>query len=158
MYFAIFFPQKCALLILMFFILNVKQRSCVKQFYRVVLVVLEPSQNLMALISSYRLVNDFIGTTDARVACSFVYSAIFQLTSPKFQTFAYNLKTVGSGFMKFLQQFEIIELYVCTKFRGNRSRDFGFRTRKPPRKFGVKRGLSQKRLKYGKNISYGCMS
>ena len=44
----------------------------------------------------------------------------------------------------------MIELYVCTKFRGNRSRDFGFRTRKPPRKFGVKRGLSQKRLKYGK--------
>ena len=55
----------------------------------------------MALILSYRLVNDFIGTTDARVACSFVYSAIFQLTSAKFQTFAYNLKTVGSGFMKF---------------------------------------------------------
>ena len=34
--------------------------------------------------------------------------------------------------------------YVSTKFRGNRSRDFGFRTRKPPRKFGVKSGLSQK--------------
>ena len=30
------------------------------------------------------------------------------------------------------------------------SRDFGFRTRKPPRNFGVKSGLSQKRLKYGK--------
>ena len=29
-------------------------------------------------------------------------------------------------------------------------RDFGFTTRKPPRKFGVKSGLSQKRLKYGK--------
>ena len=41
-------------------------------------------------------------------------------------------------------------MYVCTQFRGNRSRDFGFRTRKPPRKFGVKSGLSQKRLKYGK--------
>ena len=37
-----------------------------------------------------------------------------------------------------------------TKFRGNRSRDFGFRTQKPPRKFGVKSSLSQKRLKYGK--------
>ena len=47
--------------------------------------------------------------------------------------------------MKFEQQFEINKLYVCTKFRGNRSRDFGFRTRKPPRKFGVKSGLSQKR-------------
>ena len=52
--------------------------------------------------------------------------------------------------MKFGQQVEINELYVCTQFRGNRSRDFGFRTRKPLRKFGVKSGLSQKRLKYGK--------
>ena len=78
------------------------------------------------------------------------YSAIFQLTSAKFQTFAYNSRTVGSSYMKFGKQFEIIELYVCTKFRGNRSRDFGFSTRKPPRKFGVKSGLSQKRLKYGK--------
>ena len=77
-------------------------------------------------------------------------SSIFQLTSAKFQTFAYNSRTVGSSYMKFWQQFEINELYVCTKFRGNRSHDFGFRTRKPPRKFGVKSGLSQKRLKYGK--------
>ena len=44
------------------------------------------------------------------------YSAIFQLTSAKFQTFAYNLRTVGSSYMKFGQQFEINELYVCTKF------------------------------------------
>ena len=78
------------------------------------------------------------------------YSAIFQLTSAKFQTFAYNSRTVGSSYMKFGQQFEINELYVCTKFRGNRSRDFGFTTRKPLRRFGVKSGLSQKRLKYGK--------
>ena len=78
------------------------------------------------------------------------YSAIFQLTSAKFQTFAYNSRTVWSSNMKFGQQFEINELYVCTKFRDNRSRDFGFRTRKPPRKFGVKSGLSQKRRKYGK--------
>ena len=28
------------------------------------------------------------------------YSAIFQLTSAKFQTFAYNSRTVGSSFMK----------------------------------------------------------
>ena len=28
--------------------------------------------------------------------------------------------------------------------------DFGFRTRKPPEKFGVKSRLNQKRLKYGK--------
>ena len=79
------------------------------------------------------------------------YSAIFQPTSAKFQTFAYNSRTIGSSNMKSGQQFEINELYVCTKFRGHRSRDFGFRTRKPPRKFGVKSGFSQKRLKYGKN-------
>ena len=96
-----------------------------------------------------------IGTTDARVACSCFYSAIFQLTSAKFQTFAYNSRMVWSSCMKFWQQFEIIELYVCTQFRGNRSRDFGFTTRKPPRKFGVKSGLSQKRLKYGKKYFIG---
>ena len=83
------------------------------------------------------------------------YSAIFQLTSAKFQTFAYNSITVGSSNMKFGQQFEINELDVCTKFRDNRSRDFGFRTRKPPRKFGAKSGLSQKRLKYGKKYFIG---
>ena len=70
--------------------------------------------------------------------------------SARFQTFAYNSRTVWSNYMKFWQQFEINEFYVCTKFRGNRSCDFGFMTRKPPRKFGVKSGLSQKRLKYGK--------
>ena len=72
--------------------------------------------------------------------------AIFQLTSAKFQTFAYNSRTIWSSYMKFWHQFEINELYVCTKFRGNRSRDFGFRTQKPPRKFSVESGLSQKRL------------
>ena len=51
------------------------------------------------------------------------YSAIFQLTSAKFQTFAYNSRTVGSSYMKFGQQFEINELHVCTKFGDNRSRD-----------------------------------
>ena len=83
------------------------------------------------------------------------YSAIFQLTSAKFQTFAYNSITVGSSNMKFEQQFEINALYVCTQFRGNRSCDFGFRTRKPPRKFGVNSGFSQKRLKYGKKYFIG---
>ena len=97
-------------------------------------------------ISNIRYWND---RRSRRVFLCF-YSAIFQLTSPKFQTFAYNSRTVGSSYMKFWQQFEISELYVCTKFRGNRLRDFGSRTRKPPRKFGVKSGLSQKRLKYGK--------
>ena len=78
------------------------------------------------------------------------YSAIFQMTSAKFQTFVYNSRTVRSSCMKFGQYFEINELYVCIKFGANRSRDFGFRTQKPPRKFGVKSGLSQKPLKYGK--------
>ena len=86
------------------------------------------------------------------------YSAIFQLTSAKFRTFAYNSRTVWSSYMKFGQQFEINELYVCTQFRGNRLCDFGFRTRKPPRKFGVKSSLSQNGLSTAKNISYGCMS
>ena len=81
------------------------------------------------------------------------YSAIFQLTSAKFQTFAYNSRTVGPSYMKFGQQFEINELYVCAQFRGNRSRDFGFRTQKPPRKFGVKNGFSQNGLSTAKNIS-----
>ena len=83
------------------------------------------------------------------------YLAIFQLTSAKFQTFAYNLRTVWSSYIKFGQQFEINELYVCTKFRGTRSRDFGLRTRKPAFKFGVKSSLSQKRLKYGKKYFIG---
>ena len=83
------------------------------------------------------------------------YSAIFQLTSAKFQTFGYNSRTIGSSNMKFGQQFESNKLYVRTKFRGNRLRDFGFRTRKPPLKFGVKSGLSQKRLKYSKKYFIG---
>ena len=84
------------------------------------------------------------------------YSAIFRLRNAKFQTFAYNSCTVWSSYMKFWQQFKSNKLSVCTKFRGNRSRDFGFRSRKPPRKFGVKSGLSQKRLiKNGKKYFIG---
>ena len=37
--------------------------------------------------------------------------------SAKFQTFAYNSRTVWSGFMKFWLQLEINELYDSTKFR-----------------------------------------
>ena len=114
------------------------------------------------VVSYYRTMSGADHWNDQRWRRVFLcfYSAIFQLTSVKFQTFAYNSRTVGSSNMKFGQQFEINQLYVCTKLRGNRSRDFGFRTRKPPRKFGVKSGLSQKRLKYrtAKNISCGCMS
>ena len=54
--------------------------------------------------------------------------------------------------MTFEQQFEINELYICAKFRGNESRDFSFRTRKPRQKFGIKSGLIEKRLKYSKKI------
>ena len=68
----------------------------------------------------------------------------------KFQIFAYNSRTVWFSFMKFWQHFETNKLYVCTTFRGNWSHDFGFRTRKPPRRFGVESGLSQKWLEYGK--------
>ena len=52
--------------------------------------------------------------------------------------------------MKFWQQFEVNELCVCTTYRGNKLRNLGFRTQKPPQKFGVKSILIQKRLKYGK--------
>ena len=74
----------------------------------------------------------------------------FQTTSAKFQTVAYNSRTIKSSLMKFGQQFEIIDLHLCNKFRGNKSRDLGFRTRKPPRKFCVKSSLIQNLLKYGK--------
>ena len=107
--------------------------------------------------SSYHQIDNWNDRRSHRVFLCF-YSAIFQPTSAKFQTFAYNSRTVGPSYMKFGQQFEINELYVCTQFRGNKLCDFGFRTRKPAHKFDVKSGLSQKRLKYGKNISYGCMS
>ena len=41
-------------------------------------------------------------------------------------------------------------MFVCTKFRGNVSRNFVFRGRKPPQKVGEKGGLLLKRLKFGK--------
>ena len=110
------------------------------------------SPELPALVDGRDDLDNWNDRRSRRVFLCF-YSAIFQLTSAKFQTFAYNSRTAGSSNMKFGQLFEINELYVCTKFRGNRSRDFGFRTRKPPRKFGVKSGLSQKRLSTAKNIS-----
>ena len=50
----------------------------------------------------------------------------------------------------FLQQFEIHKLFVCTEFQSNESRNFRFWTQKLLQKFGVKSGLIQKRLKYGK--------
>ena len=65
---------------------------------------------------------------------------------------------VRSNYMKFWQQFKINEMYVFTKFRGSMSRDFGFKTRKLPKKFGVKIGLFQKRREYGKNILHGYIS
>ena len=55
-----------------------------------------------------------------------------------------------SSYMKFWQQFEIHKLFVGAKFQGNESRNFRFWTRKLLQKFGVKRGLIQKPLKYGK--------
>ena len=82
----------------------------------------------------------------------YFYSAIFQLTSAKFQTFAYNSRTVGSSYMKFGQQFEINELYVCTQFRGNRSRDFDFRTQKPPPQVWRKKQSQSKTAKVRQKI------
>ena len=122
-------------------------------FYSNFIRIFKVLQNcaIQCIVSNYFLTYYWNDRRSRRVFLCF-YSAIFQLTSAKFQTFAYNSRTVWSSYMKFRQQFEINELpvYVCTKFRGNRSRDCGLRVRKPPRKFGVKSGLSQKRLKYGK--------
>ena len=111
--------------------------------------LLNIERNLHELLMNLQSVTHWNNRRSCRVFFCF-YSAIFQLTSAKFQTFAYNSRTIGSSYMKFWQQFKINELHVCTKFRGNRSRDFDFRTWKLPCKFGVKSGLSQKRLKYGK--------
>ena len=52
--------------------------------------------------------------------------------------------------MKCGQQFEIYKMLVCTKFRRNSLLEFGFRVRKPLRKFDVKIGLKdlcKKKLK-----------
>ena len=86
------------------------------------------------------------------------YSAVFKLTSAKFQIFVYISRTARSSFMKFWQQFEISKLYACAKFRGNRSRDFSFKTRKSSPKFDLKSGLIQKQLKYGKKIFHVVIS
>ena len=85
------------------------------------------------------------------------YSAVFKLTSAKFQIHAYNSRTVWSSYMKSWQQFEVNELHVCTKFRGNRSRDLDFRTRKPSGKFGIKSGLIQKQTSTAKDILHAYM-
>ena len=50
------------------------------------------------------------------------------------------------------------KLYARTKFRGNESRGFGFKTQKPPQMFGLKSGLIQKWLKYRKITSHVYMS
>ena len=118
-------------------------------------LILLATQLVRLLSPGYQNFNNNWNDRRSRRVFLCFYSAIFQLTSAKFQTFAYNSRTVGSSNMKFGQQFEINELYVCKQFRGNRSRDFGFRTRKPARKFDVKSGLSQKRLKYSKKYFIG---
>ena len=98
---------------------------------------------------SFEVYNHWNDWRSRRVFLCFL-SAIFKLMSAKFPTFAYNSRTVWSRYMKFWQQFKIIDLYVSINFFGNWSRDFGLRTQKPPQKFGVKSDLFQKRLKYVK--------
>ena len=70
---------------------------------------------------------------------------------------------VWSSYMKFWQQFEIHELFVCAKLANFKamspeSRNFRFRTRKLLQKFGVKSGLIQNGSSMAKNISHGYMS
>ena len=87
----------------------------------------------------------------SHIACFLVFTRPFsKLTSAKYQTFTYNSRMVWSKCMKFWQQFEIHKLFVCAKFQGKESRNFRFRTWKLLQKFGIKSGLIQKRLKYGK--------
>ena len=87
----------------------------------------------------------------SHVACFLVFTRPFsKLTSAKCQTFTYNSRIVWSSCMKFWQQFEIHKLFVRAKFQGKESRNFRFRTWKLLQKFGIKNGLIQKRLKYGK--------
>ena len=93
---------------------------------------------------------NFIGTTKARVACFLVFLGHFQANERKVSDFCLYSRTVWSSFMKFGQHLDIDKLHVCTKFRGNRLRDFGFRTQKPSSKFNVKSGLILKKFKYGK--------
>ena len=52
-----------------------------------------------------KLMGFYINWNDRRSRRVFLcfYSAIFQLMSAKFQTFAYNSRTVGSSYMKFWQ-------------------------------------------------------
>ena len=57
----------------------------------------ESAQNLVFFIDS----NFFWNNRDLRCVFLCFYSAIFQLTSAKFQTFAYNSRTVWSPYMKF---------------------------------------------------------
>ena len=59
--------------------------------------------------------------------------------------------------MKFWQQYVINDLNVCAKFQGNKSRDFGFRTRKPTESFSEKAVSLKNGLSTIKNISHGCM-
>ena len=44
------------------------------------------------------------------------YSAIFQLTSAKFQTFAYNSRTVWPRYMKFGQQLRLMSCMFVPNF------------------------------------------
>ena len=85
-----------------------------------------------------------------RVFLVFTRTLFFKQTGTKFQTFAYNSRTVESSCMKSWQQFEINKLFVCTKIWGNKSRYFNFKTWKPSQKLSVKSGLIQKQLKCSK--------
>ena len=93
-----------------------------------------------------------------RMSCFGFYSAVFKGRIAKFQTFACNSRMIWPSYMKFWQHFEGNKMYVCTKFRGNRSPEFDFRTRKPSGKFGIKSGLIQNGWSMAKNFSHGCMS
>ena len=66
------------------------------------------------------------------------YSAIFELTSAKFQSFSYNSRTVWSRRLptwNFNSSLRLISNMFVPNFKAIVLRDFGFGTRKPPRRF-----------------------
>ena len=75
-------------------------------------LILLATQLVRLLSPGYQNLNNNWNDRRSRRVFFCFYSAIFQLTSARFQTFAYNSRTVGSSNMKFGQQFEINELYV----------------------------------------------
>ena len=75
------------------------------------------------------------------------YSAIFQLTSAKFQTFVYNSRTVRSSYIKFWQQ---LSYMFVPNFEAIGQATLVLEPKNRPASFAWKAVSVKKRLKYGK--------